>query len=182
MDRLSPAEIKAKSHGRERIVYNYAVAEFGLGIFSWVLGQFFGDRFNEELVEMRSACYERMDDLMSNTVPEYVKVLQHMGDQTMITADSPARLHHSFEYQLKLANGKRLLELAVRPAYNKYRVYCKLLGVKPLYNGEDSLYLALKDCAQFHDTGSGTKHLPSQTVVLDYEGLLESGGTMFSEK
>lgn len=182
LETLSAQQIKLKSHGRERIVYNYAVAEFGLGIFSWVLSQFFGDKFAKDMAELRHCCYDRMSDLVSNTVPEYIKVLQHMGDQTLIAPDSPARLHYGFEYQLRTHNGKRLLELAVRPAYNKYRIYSKLLGVKPLYNGEDSMYLALKDCGQFYDLGIGTKNLPAQTIVLDYDSLLEAGGTIFVEK
>lgn len=182
MDTLSPEEIKRKSHGRERIVYNYAVAEFGLGVFGWVLKTQFGDKFDEEMAELRNACYARMGDLVTNTVPEYIRVLQHLGDMTLIAPESPSKLSAGFEYQMKDMGGKRVLELAVRPAYNKYRGYCKALGIKPLFNGEDSLSLALRDCGQFLDTGTGTKHLPSSTIRLDYESLIDMGCTIFAEK
>lgn len=182
MDTLSPEEIKRKSHGRERIVFNYAVAEFGLGVFGWVLKTQFGNKFDDEMAAMRNACYDRMGDLVTNTVPEYIRVLQHIGDMTLISADSPSRLNAGHEYQLRDMGGKKVLELAVRPAYNKYRGYCKALGMKPLFNGEDSLSLALRDCGQFLDTGTGTKHLPSSTIRLDYESLLDMGCTIFSEK
>jgi hypothetical protein len=182
LDTLSAEEIKRKGHGRERIVYNYAVAEFGLGVFGWVLKTQFGDMFDKEMAELRNACYSRMSDLVSNTVPEYVRVLQHLGDMSHLQPDSQAKLNYGYEFQLKDMGGRRVLELAVRPAYNKYRIYCKNLGMKPLFNGEDSLALALKDCGQFMDISAGTKHLPAATTRLDYESLVEAGMTIFAEK
>jgi len=182
METLSQAEIRRKSHGRERIVYNYSVAEFGLGVFGWVLGVHFGNKFDAELAEMRNACYNRMGDLVQNTVPEYIRVLQHLGDMSLISSESPSRINMGYEYQFKDFGGKKALEVAVRPAYNKYRAYCKGLGVRPLFNGEDSLALALRDCGQFLDIGGGTKHLPSSTVKLDYEALLDMGCTIYAER
>jgi hypothetical protein len=105
-----------------------------------------------------------------------------MGDMSHLQPDSQAKLNYGYEFQLKDMGGRRVLELAVRSAYNKYRIYCKNLGMKPLFNGEDSLALALKDCGQFMDVGAGTKHLPAATTRLDYESLLDAGMTIFAEK
>jgi hypothetical protein len=182
METLSQDEIKRKAHGRERIVYNYAVAEFGLGVFGWVLNTHFGKKFDAEMADLRNACYSRMGDLVTNTVPEYIRVLQHFGDMSLISPDSPSKLNAGHEYQFRDYGGKKALEVAVRPAYNKYRGYCKSLGVRPLFNGEDSLSLALRDCGQYLDMGIGTKHLPSATIRLDYESLLDAGCTIFAER
>lgn len=172
-DKLSLEEMTAKQGTKERTVFNYTVAAFGLDRFRTLVKGIFGERFEPKFEQLAEGLYGRMDDLAMTTQPEWLKVFNVFGDMSTITSNEA--LVPNKDYAVVQHAGRDCLELNVRMAYNKYRVYCKNSGVKPLYSGETAFLHGLRDC-QARVPTKGTKlPVPGGSHLFDLEKLTQLG-------
>jgi len=183
MEAMSEDDFKVRASNRERSVYNYSVALFGIRKLEQVLRNVFKDEFDavcgKWFAISTDAVFARMGDINATTVPEYIKVLQIMSDITRIVLDGPAHMRDGFEYALYDTGGFKTIHLAVRPIYSKYRSYCRTVGVNPLFYDDGAFAHALRDSPYFIRRDIRTRALQTDTVVLDYESLLRAGVETF---
>jgi hypothetical protein len=177
--------MKLKANMNERVCYNYAVAEFGLNIFRKHLELFFPDKL-EELADLlnplQAAHYNELGNVIDNSMPEYIKVLDMFSDMSRFPEHNPAKLTQGFDYEVGNIAGKATINIVGRSAYNKYRIHCRAISSLALYMSAESFIQSLKNCPVFIKTGTGTKHLAQETVVLDYEDMQRKGIYAFFTK
>jgi hypothetical protein len=186
-ERLAPDEIARKSNGRERVVYNTAVAAFGLQKLDSLLSNLYGEAefaelFGKKFVEMHSLVYNRMDDAVKSTIAEYLKVLLALSDMSRLPSESPYALIDRQEFMMTDEGGFIFLHIAPRICYAKYRGWMRSQGQNPLFNGDGAFAHALHDAPQFSRTGSGTQRLSVDTLVFDNNALVTSGIPLFNGK
>jgi hypothetical protein len=131
---------------RERSVFNYAVAEFGMMKFSKLMDSIFGENTFEQLNGYREKVYMRLVDLNVSTEPEWLKVFNVFSEMSHSDLATPWFLKNKIEYVNINYGGKSCLEIHARALYMKYRLYCRSSHIKPLYAGEAAFIHGLKDC------------------------------------
>ena len=165
---------KEEFYSRPRVVYNHAIAEFGLTKFFEVILKMFPTKA-EELSTIFKALldgvYQGMDEVAKQTMPEYIKVLMVLSDMSRFRSDDSNKLNSGIDYELGSIADTSTLTLVGRLCFNRYRTYCKTIGELPLFSGEASFLHALRDSDLFIRTGTGTKQVQQETLVLDYEAL-----------
>jgi hypothetical protein len=183
---MSISEFNRRGGNRQRIVYNNAVAAFGLRKLAIVVKHALGNLWDEELAEaFRGASkgiWETADVVSRNAIPEYVKILTAFSDMTRLEQDSQFKLLEGKDYNLSAVGGKSTLVLAPRAVYNKYRAYQRNIGQTPLYGNDMSFSEGLYDCPQFMGKGSGLAGSKVDTVILDLDELYRAGVIPFSGK
>lgn len=179
---LTAEELREKQAARERSVYNFAVAQFGLKQLEEIITSIFGDRFAEDFLDFNANAYKRMKDLAPSTVPEYLKVFNTMVDCSYEVPDMPYAIRLGSEYGFANIGGRDVLELNARAAYSRYRVFCRHTNVKPLYSGEQSFIHALRNVPALVNIGEGSAiRSPGGTHIFDLEELLRLGLRGFKE-
>lgn len=178
LETVDPETLKLKQNMQERVLFNYSVAEFGLGIFESVIKLFFPDRleyFSEKFQTLKDAQYTELSNVVSSAIPEYLKVLDVFSDMTRFPPDHPSKLLAGGEFDIGSIGGKATINIVARLAYNKYRMYCRSINVLPLYSNAESFVQSMKNCPVFITAGTGTKHISQESIVLDYEEMQRKG-------
>ena len=175
-----PEEVlKAKQGAKERTVFNYTVTRFGLRKLRALVKDIFEDgEFEPRFEELESSVYERMSDLLTSTMPEWVKVLSTIATMSAsVDADSPMAIRKGQEYLHITYKGKDALELSARACYHRYRAYCKAIGQKPLFPGDGAFLHNLKDspAVMLHSQGNVELNVPGGSFVFDRGELTRMG-------
>lgn len=173
---LSREEMMSKQNTKERTVYNYTVAAFGMNKLAGLLNGVFDDcRFSAKLAELQAEVYARMDDLTSTTQPEWLKVFNAFSDMSY-NEDGSAALTNKKDYVITQHGGRDCLELYTRMCYNKYRIYCKTSGSQPLYSGDAAFAHSLRDCqARINGVSNVVLQVPGGSMLFDLDGLVRLG-------
>lgn len=168
----SKEELASKMSTKERTVFNYTVAAFGLKKLAGLVNNIYGDRFEDRLEVLQRSIYSRMDDLAATTQPEWLKVFNAFSDMSYLEVNNliPGR-----DYAIVTHGGRDCLELYTRVAYTKYRVYCKSSNTKPLYSGEMAFMHGLKDCPARVEAANIKLQVPGGSHVFDLDQLVALG-------
>ncbi len=171
---LTDVEITKKSGTKERTVFNYSVAAFGLAKFSELVERLFPGEFTDKLIELKEGVYTRMDDVAATTQPEWLKVFNTFSDMSML--DEGIRLESNKDYAMLNIGDRTCLELNTRIAYNKYRAYCRTSSIKPLYASETSFSHGMRDCqARVATSAAGRLKTPGGSHFFDMDVLQKLG-------
>lgn len=186
LDSLSDAERVIREGTNDRVVFNYAVVEYGLLKFKQAIHQFFGSEITEELAasldRISGAVYSDMERVVVNSAPEYIKVLQSFSDMSRFPVDHPNKLANGHDFELTNIGDKNVLNIAIRYAYGKYRGHQRNIGLAPLYAGELSFVQSMIDSPLFIKKGTGTRGLSMDTIYLDYDAMVRQGVYAFHAK
>lgn len=174
---LTEESLREKQATKERTVFNFTVAAFGLKKIMTLVNSIFPNEFSREFAEMREGVYERMSDLNATTQAEWIKVFNAFSDMSMAPEGVVYRLEAKKDYAIVNYGDKDCLELYTRSAYSKYRMYCRASNTKALYAGEQSFVHGLKDCPALAGAGISdlTLRVPGGSHVFDLQALIRSG-------
>ena len=173
---LAPEKLREKQAARERTVFNFSVAKFGLMQFQKIVQQALGSNaFAEDFADFHSNIYTRMKDLAPSTIPEYMKVFNVLVDLSFEDPLVPTAVRYGFEYAFGDVGGKDTLEISARAAYSRYRQHCRAVGIKPLYSGEAAFSHSLKGVASLMHVGESSLSVPGGAFVFDMNELLRGG-------
>jgi hypothetical protein len=173
---MSVEQYTAKASAKERTVFNYAVAKFGLLQLKRVLEALYGDDLNPLIQPMLDEAYSNVAELQQQTQPEWLKVLNTFTHMTVLPVDDSARLVKGTEYAIIDYDGQPCLELYARACYFKYRVYMKQAGLKPLYPSQSAFEHGLRTLPAL--VGHGVAHTliaPGGSFILSIEELRQVG-------
>ena len=180
-DDLSDVNVQAKFAVQERSIYNISVAAFGLSKFTNLVKAIFeasgeyDEYFKEILDTFSEKIYSQMEDLSRNTMPEYMKVLCTMSDQTRLADGVAYKIVSGEDYVITEEGGYPVVVIALRSCYAKYRAWMRYMGVQPLFTGDTAFHHSLKDAPMFLRNGYGTKTLVVDTMIFDYNALIRGG-------
>ncbi len=180
---VDPEVLKEKQNAKERSVYNHTVAKFGFIQFRKLVKVAVGDSLEPIMDQLENEIFARMSDLHAATTPEYVKVLTMMSSMShsMDSTDRDALVENK-DFAFTPYGHRNCIELSLRTAYLKYRVYCKHSGLTPLYANDMSFMHAVKDSPAFVKQGTG-KVLESPGIyIFDVEELARLGVDVFRSK
>lgn len=174
---LSMEELQGKQQARERPVFNFTVAAFGLRKFRELIESICGEEeFKADFDDFEANCYLRLRDLTYTTMPEYMKVLNTLVDLSYEQGDIAHAVRHGFEYGFGNLGTRDTLELSARAAYSRYRQYCRIQGSKPLYTSDHAFAHSLRGVASLLQVGEGQRiQAPGGVFVFDVEELTRSG-------
>jgi len=177
---LSEADLQDKQNTKERPVFNHTVALFGFQKFRKLVNDVLGPELDDTMAELEEGIYARLTDLHSSTTPEYVKVLKEIASMSYhVDKERPGAIRKGFEYATTKVGGRDCIELAVRVAYNHYRMYCRGAAINPLFGGAEAFTHALQDSPAFIRRGAGEALQLPGVFVLDTEELARLGVDMF---
>jgi hypothetical protein len=144
---LDDAVLSEKRNSKDRSVFNYTVALFGLKKFRAVVEASVGaELFAANFDEMEANVYARMNDLHTSTQPEWAKVL---GMMSAMTYSVPPEAAHSLvkgvDYAFTTVKGVDCIEIVMRSSYLKYRTYMRQSSSTPLFQGDQPFLHSIKD-------------------------------------
>lgn len=177
---LSEDELKEKQNTKERPVFNHTVARFGFRQLRNLINDAVGDRFDSIMAEMEEGVFARLHDLHAATTPEYIKVLSEISSMTYhVEADRSDAIRKGHEYAFVSIGGRNLIEIAVRPAYHRYRMHCRSTNLEALFGGVESFAHAIRDCSAFIKSGTGESLQAPGVFTFDLEELARIGVDVF---
>jgi len=178
---MSADQLRSKQAAKERSVYNYAVALFGLRKFRQVIGFFSSSQvLQERMDELENAVFTRMTDLAASTQPEWIKVLNVMAEMSYIDQDTIYAIKEGVDYGYVTFAGKDCLEIYTRQAYAKYRMYCRALNSRPLFAGEEPFVHSINDSSALVKKGHmDSIQVPGGTHLLGVDALIRAGFRVF---
>lgn len=181
---LSDEELRAKQGAKERTVFNYTVAKFGLRKFRQLVHDIFDKEFEATFEELEGSIYDRMADLLPSTQAEWVKVLNDIATMSLsVDPSSPVAIRKGHEYALGTYRGRPSLELSARAAYHRYRAYCRSISKRPLFPGDHAFLHGLKDCPALMHQGPGEDlAVPGGSFIFDMDELSRMGVEAFKER
>jgi len=135
---------KRSIEAKERTVYNYATARFGLIQFEKILKDLFGDRYDSAFRAMQNPMDRSMLQLLDHTTPEWIKVLNAMQDLAVQDPTSSSYIKQGTDFEHVMYAGQECLEIYARSIYHKYRYYVASAQMKPLFTSEDSFIHAIE--------------------------------------
>lgn len=152
---LSEEVMTNKQHAKERSVYNFTVAKFGLRKFRALVETLYGPSlFGSRFDDMEDGIYARMSDLQSATQAEWAKVLGTMSTMSHhVNAESAYALRRGLDYAFVDFGGRDCIEIPLRNAYMRYRGYAKQSVQTPLFASDLSFLNAIRDCSALVDQG-----------------------------
>lgn len=163
-----------KQGAKERSVFNFTVARFGLMRFRRLVDGIFGPHeFNIEFTDLENGIYGRMADLNHSTQAEWAKVLDSFSTMSYLDADAPYALRNNHEYMLTTLRGKNAVEITMVQAYLKYRGYYKSTGSKPLFAGVQTFLHSIKDSPALMEHGYGPGLERPGVYTFDVDELLK---------
>lgn len=181
---LSEQALAEKQGAKERSVFNFTVARYGLIKFRRLVEAIFGtEEFAEKFTELDAAIYARMSDLTASTLAEWAKVLSTFSAMTYaLEGDeaSPQALRPNKDYALGIVNGRNVVEIVMQTAYMKYRSYMRGASMKPLYPGMTSLLHSMKDSPALVKSGMGDILQVPGVYQFDMDELAKLGVPVFS--
>lgn len=173
---VDPEVLKNKQNAKERSVYNHTVAVFGFRRFRKLVKDTVGTSLEGIMDQLEAGIFERMSDLHAATTPEYIKVLSCFSAMSYSNDESTALLQMK---DYAFIPGSKHVEIALRAAYHKYRIYCRAGGTSPLYANEISFMHAVKDSSAFIKQGSGALLEMPGVYTFDAEELARLGVDTF---
>jgi hypothetical protein len=177
---LSEDELVERQNTKERPVFNHSVAMFGLRQFRRLVSAAVGPDLDERLQELEDGVYARLSDLHSATTPEYVKVLREIASMSYtVEKDRPEAVRKGYEYALVQDGGRTCLEVAIRVAYTRYRIYCRSAQTNPLFGGAEAFAHAVQDSSAFIKKGTGQVLEMPGVFTFDVEELARLGVDLF---
>jgi hypothetical protein len=179
---LSPEQLAEKSSAKERSVFNYSVAAFGMRKWRSLVEAIYGEQeFRELLGKLEASVFDRMSDLASVTQPEWAKVMLQLADMSWnVDGAAPEAIRPGHEYALRTEGGRDFLELNIRTAYLKYRRYANTTKSKILFSGDQQFMFAMRDCpALMKGQAMGVKLKMPNVFTFDVQRLAELGVTPF---
>lgn len=175
-ENLSADEMMRRSGAKDRTVYNYAVAEFGLQKFQNLIASIFGDAFETEFKAMHEGLYDSVDELQAQTLPEWLKVFNNFADMSRAEEVAPYYLIEGKDYAFVDYDGRSCIELYARACYFKYRSYAGTARLKPLFPSEAAFVHALSGLTALVAKGAHVAlDCPGGSHVFDLD-LLRSAG------
>ena len=180
---LDQDTLNNKQNSKERSVFNFTVANFGLTKFRYLVESIFGkEEFKHKFDEMQAGVYTRMNDLHSSTQPEWAKVMNMMSTMSHhVDPEANNALVIDKDYAFISLGGKDCIEIALRSAYLKYRSFCRQSSSKPLYAGDQSFLQAIKDSPAFVSQGPGRELLMPGVYCFDVNELIRMNVETFKE-
>lgn len=180
---LDLATLSNKQNAKERSVFNFTVARFGLSKFRGLIESIYGtEEFYSKFEEMEAGIYTRMTDLQGSTQPEWAKVLNMMSTMShYIDGDLASPLQGGKDYAFVSVGGKDCIELSMRSSYLKYRSFCRQTNSKPLFAGDQSFLQAIKDCPAFVSMGLGRELQVPGVYCFDLQELVRLNVESFKE-
>ena len=155
---LSAETLMSKQNAKERSVFNFSVAKFGLQKFRSLVDTVFNaGEFTPHFQAMEEGIYSRMADLQSSTQAEWAKVLNMMSTMSYEDPDQPTTLKVKKDYGFSSVGGKDCIEISMRSVYLKYRTFCRNNNSKALFAGDQSFLQAIRDCPAFVKVDPGTE-------------------------
>ena len=154
---LDEKTLAEKQGAKERSVYNFTVARYGLLRFRRVVEAIFGKTEYADIFQrLEDAAYSRMTDLQPATQAEWAKVMDSLATMTFgVDSDSPYALRPTREYMLGKVNGREVVELAIQDCYLRYRQYMRTTGSRPLFAGAQTFLHSIKDSPALVRHGMG---------------------------
>ena len=175
-ENLSAEDLAKRAGAKDRTVFNYAVAEFGLSKFQNLLTSIFGDEFNKVFAEMREGLYDSVEELQAQTLPEWLKVFNCFADMSRSDEMATYYLAEGKDYAFVNYDGRSCIELYARACYFKYRAYCGTARSKPLFPSEAAFVHALSGLTALVAKGAHVDlDCPGGSHVFDLD-LLRSAG------
>lgn len=177
---LTEDELKDKQNTKERPVFNHSVARFGFSRLRALVNDAVGKEFDGAMAEMEDGVFARLHDLHAATTPEYVKVLSEIVSMSHhIETDRPDAIRKGHEYAFATLGGRDMVELAVRPAYQRYRMHCRSTGLEALFGGFESFAHSIRDCSAFIKMGTGSVLSAPGVYFFDANELARMGVDTF---
>jgi hypothetical protein len=177
---VSAEVLQDKQNTKERPVYNHTVAKFGFRQLRKVVADIFGDRFDGIMAEMEEGTYARLVDLHAATTPEYVKVLAEIASMSHhVEATRPDAMRRGSEYAFTTLGGRDCVEIAVRTAYHRYRMYCRSTGLEALFASPESFAHSIQDSSAFVKKGTGVGLQVPGVYTFDVNELAKLGVDVF---
>ena len=154
---LDEKTLAEKQGAKERSVYNFTVARFGLLRFKKLVDTIFGaEDFADIFKELDDNIYVRMTDLLPSTQAEWAKVLDSFANMSYsVDGDSNLAINEGHQYALGSVGGVEVVEIALMDSYLRYRAYMKSTGSRPLYSGVQSFTHSIKDSPALMNYGHG---------------------------
>lgn len=172
---LDEKTLQDKQGAKERSVFNFTVARFGLMRFKRLMDAIFGpSEFADIFQDLDDAVYNRMSDLQPSTQAEWAKVMDAFAVMTYsLDADSPYALRKNREFEMGVFEGRTVIELSMNSCYLKYRAYMKSTGSRPLYSGVQSFLQSIKDSPALLEYGHGKLLDQPGVYRFDVEELMK---------
>lgn len=176
--------LENKQNAKERSVYNHTVARFGFQQFRKLVNQVLADEKLDALMgALEDGIYNRMSDLHAATTPENIKVLETLSAMShSVEPDRPDAIRKNHEYAiLELSGGRNCIEIDVRSAYMRYRIYMKAASMAPLFGNFESFAYAIKDSPAFIKVGTAAEGGLGRpgALVFDADELVKLGVNTF---
>jgi hypothetical protein len=154
---LDEKTLAEKQGAKERSVFNFTVARFGLLKFRRLVDQIFGpEEFAELFTELEAHVYDRMTDLQPATQAEWAKVMDTLASMSYsVDPTSPYALVKDKQYGIGIKGGREVVEISISDCYLRYRAYMRTTGSRALYAGVQSFLQAIKDCPALLGQGHG---------------------------
>ena len=173
---LSAEDLKTKSAAKERTVYNYSVVKFGLIKLKALLFGIFGKEFDHMMLQMIEETFSTVKDIQTQTVPEWLKVLNTLADMSMVNNQENYYCQKNFDYAIVEFNGKTCLELYTRSFYTKYRMYCAASRTKPLFPNDAAFVHGLSSLPSLQSQGLNHRLVvPGGSHIFDLNELRQAG-------
>lgn len=176
-DTLTPDQVRKKAGAKDRVVYNYSVAKFGLGkLRSLVKSALKTDEFEAIFQEMDDNMFDSVADLQDQVIPEWLKVLNAFAPMAELEGMMPYRLQETIDYAYLQHAGKNCIEINVSQCYMKYRMYYQATGLKPLFPSPAAFGHALSNVPSLVEKGTNHKlKVQGGTYTLDLDELRDAG-------
>ncbi len=173
---LSPEDLARKSGAKERTVFNYSVVKFGLQKIENLLKGIYGDEFTSLFADMQANVCNTVEDIQSQTVPEWLKVLNTFTDMAGIDPESACYLQDGKDYAVIDYGGVACMEFHLRSCYHKYRQYMALSRSKPLFPGEAAFMFAMGNTPALAAKGTNVElEVPGGSYIFSLSELRSNG-------
>lgn len=173
---LSPEMLAKKSGAKERTVFNYAVVRFGLQKISNLIRGVYGEEFDTIFAEMNANVCSSVDDIQSQTVPEWLKVLNTFTDMAYTDPESQSFLIKGKDYAQITYAGVDCMEFNLRSCYHKYRQYQAASRSKSLFPGESAFIFAMSNTPALLARGRSVElDVPGGSFIFNLQELRANG-------
>ena len=173
---LSPEMLAKKSGAKERTVFNYAVVRFGLQKISNLIRGVYGEEFDTIFAEMNANVCSSVDDIQSQTVPEWLKVLNTFTDMAYTDPESQSFLIKGKDYAQITYAGVDCMEFNLRSCYHKYRQYQAASHSKSLFPGESAFIFAMSNTPALLARGRSVElDVPGGSFIFNLQELRANG-------
>lgn len=173
---LSVEDYRRKSTAKERTVFNYAVARFGLMKFRNLIKSIYGDEFENLFDEMSVNLTDSAVEVQEQTTPEWLKVLNTFANMAIVDELSPYHMKEGKDFAFVEYNNKPCFEMCASVAYFKYRAYCAASRTRPLFPSASAFTHTLNSLSALEVKNYvGDLNSPGGSHILSLESLRQAG-------